>query len=141
MTQDLTKCPMILKTADQYDVWKARVADACWSATGKDIFALTDEACLQKAADKAKKVTDWLGKCWQIVTSSLHDELYRKVSHIPRGQLRLLLIEISHALVVSNLEDVQPLRLELFGASMVKDCNSDLQAWISFVIEKANSIF
>lgn len=142
-----TKCP-VLKTADQYDVWKARVADACWSATGKDIFSLTDEACQfgiaaleEKAVDKKdKKAVDWLGKCWLIVTGSLHDDLYRKVSHVPRGQLRVLLNEICHALVVNNLDEVQPLRLELYGASMVKDCNSDLQAWINYVMERANKL-
>ena len=66
--------------------------------------------------------------------------MHRKVSHISRGQLRLLLAEISHALVVNNLEEVQPLRLELYGASMVKDCGSDLQTWISFVTERTRKL-
>ena len=31
----VTKCAIVLKTPDQYDIWRARVADACWSATAK----------------------------------------------------------------------------------------------------------
>ena len=37
--------PIVLRTADQYPMWKARVGDLCWSATGKDIFGVTDEQC------------------------------------------------------------------------------------------------
>lgn len=48
----------------------------------------------------------------------MHDELYKKVNHIQRGMLPELLAEISHALVVSNLDEVPALRLELYGASM-----------------------
>jgi hypothetical protein len=136
----------MLKTADQYDVWRSRVADACWAATAKDVFMLADDECTraQQALEEAKAETkgscEWLGKCWFIITSSLHDDVYRKVNHVPRGMIPLLLKEIAHALVVNNLEEVQPLRLELYGATMQKDCNSDLQLWINFIVERARKL-
>ena len=74
------------------------------------------------------------------MTASLHDEVYRKVNHVSRGLLKTLLTEISHALVVSNLEDVSPLRLELYGATMQKDCGCDLQVWVNFIVERAGKL-
>ena len=35
-----TSPKMLLKTADQYLVWKSRVSDACWAATHRDPFAV-----------------------------------------------------------------------------------------------------
>ena len=29
MSETAAKCSIVLKTADQYDLWKARVSDAC----------------------------------------------------------------------------------------------------------------
>ena len=74
-----SKCPVVLKTADQYDIWKARVADACWSATAKDVFSISDEECkkaiaLLEAEDQKAELratADWVGKCWTIITKSM----------------------------------------------------------------------
>ena len=38
------KCPLVLKTSDQYDLW-ARVGDTCWASTMHDIWILTDDEC------------------------------------------------------------------------------------------------
>jgi len=51
-----------------------------------------------------------------------------------------LISNIRHTLVVNNLEEVPPLRLELYGGSMQKDCGSDLQAWVNFVMERAQKL-
>ncbi len=62
------KCAVILRTADQYDIWRARVADACWSATCKDVFTISDEECklaiqtLEAKSDKGDKSSEWVGK-------------------------------------------------------------------------------
>ena len=66
--------------------------------------------------------------------------MYRKVNHVPRGHIQFLLTEISHALSVSNAEEVQPLRLELYGATMQKDCGNDLQLWINYIMERGNKL-
>ncbi len=65
----------------------------------------------------------------------LHDDLYRRVHHVQRGMIPLLLSEISHALVVANLEDVPLLRLELYQGSM-QPAGGDLQAWVNFIMEQ-----
>lgn len=111
-----------LKSADQYDLWRARIADECWAETGKDLFSIDEDDCdtallALEGGDKAeRKLYDWLNKIWLIVTRSLHDDLYRRVNHVQRGMLPNLLAEISHALVVSTLDDVPVLRLELYQA-------------------------
>jgi hypothetical protein len=98
-------------------MWKARVGDLCWSATGKDIFGVTDEQCkvviavVEDPAAERKAKDEWLTKCWNIVTNSIHDDVYRRVNHVSRGLLQSLLTEISHALVVNNLEEIPALRL------------------------------
>ena len=150
-----TSPKMLLKTADQYLVWKSRVSDACWAATHRDPFAVEDTDCKRgldayiaaqetrvKAAkgDAPEGPQDWVGKCWLIITSSLHDDLYRKVSHVNRGSIQSLLAEINHALVLNQADSVQPLRLEIYGATMQKDCGSDLQTWISYLQERANKL-
>ena len=138
------KC--VLKTADQYDMWKARVSDACWCATTKDVFNVSDEECkkaiavLEDPEVKGEPKGEWVGKCWTIITSSLHDDVYMKVTHVSRGLIKSLLTEIAHALVVNNLEEVAPLRLELYNGSMQKDCGSDLQCWINFILERAGKL-
>jgi transposase InsO family protein len=137
---------MVLKTADQYDVWKSRVADACYSATNVNVFTVSDDECkaaiqvLEEKVEKAEKARNWVGKCWSIITTSLHDDVYRKVTHVPRGLLHSLLTEVAHALVVNNMEEVQPLRLELYGASMQKDCGNDLQSWINYIVERQGKL-
>jgi hypothetical protein len=142
------KCSVVLRTADQYDIWKARVTDACWAATHRDIFELTDKACADglkayadgKDDEKKKGVADWVGKCWMIITSSLHDDVYRKVSQTPKGKIATLLTNIGHALVVNNSEEVQPLKVELWSATMQKDAGSDLQAWVNYIEERASKL-
>src|SRR5262249_10262344 len=124
--------------------WKARVTN--WAATHIDVFNLKDADCLKalhayneaKAADK-KPVEAWVGRCWMIITASLHDDVYRKVSQTTKGCIHTLLLNIGHALVV-NIEEVQPLRLELWSATMQKDCGSDLQAWVNYLQELANKL-
>ena len=41
-----SKTPL-LRTADQYAVWKARIYTACWAACQIDIFLLKDNDCEQ----------------------------------------------------------------------------------------------
>jgi len=107
---------VVLRT---YDTWKARVSDACWSVTLKNVFDVTDDECkaairaLESKEHKDKPDHEWVDKCWTTITGSLHDEVYRKVNHVSRGLVQSLLIEICHTLQVNNLEDVAPLRLEL----------------------------
>jgi len=137
------RCAVILRTADQYDIWRNRVGDACWAATCKDVFSITDEQCkvaIQELEQKTDKKSEWVGKCWTIITSSLHDDVYRKVNHVARGFIKSLLDEVAHALVVNNMEEVQPLRLELYGATMQKDCGNDLQLWINYIMERGNKL-
>ena len=115
----------MLKTADQYHAWRTRVTDKCWALTGKDITLLSDDLC-QKAMTAALESpnynqANWVGKCWITITGSLHDDLLIKVAHVSRGHIHTLLAEISAALLVSSAEDVQPLRLELYGATMQKE--------------------
>src|SRR5947208_1525243 len=45
--------------------------------------------------------------------------------------------EISHALIVNT---VQPLRLQVYGGTMQKDADNDLQKWIAFITECANKL-
>lgn len=110
-----------------------------------DLFALDEDDCDTAIMGVAspdvdeRKLYDWVNKMWMIVTHSLHDDLYKKVAHVQRGMLPVLLKEISHALVVSNAEDVPVLRLELYGGSMQQQ-GSDLQAWINFLVERAQKL-
>ena len=118
---------MILKTADQHDLWKLRVADACWAATGKDVFSVDDDdcdtaiLCLESPDAEERKLYEWLNKCWLIVRNSLHDDLYRRVSHVKRGMLESLFTEIGHAtpsvLSAQNwvIEDVCRFKQRLLG--------------------------
>jgi len=139
--QHVPRCAVILKTADQYSVWKSRVGDACWVACHRDIWSVTAKECNVALKDYAADTkSDWVGRCWMIITSSLHDELYTRVSHVQRGQIPGLLKEIAHALVVNTAEDVQPLRLQVYGGTMQKDADNDLQKWIAFLTERANKL-
>jgi len=58
---------------------------------------------------------------------------------VQRGMIPTLLAEISHALVVANLEDVPLLRLELYQGNM-QLAGGDLQGWINFVLERQNKL-
>ena len=106
--------PPILRTADQYELWKKRIGDACWSATGKDVLNLDDDDCetaMENVGDD-REANMWVFRCW-IITASLHDDIYRKVSHVKRGMVVALLDEINHALVLTSAEEVKTIRLEL----------------------------
>ena len=112
-----------------------------------NIFEVKNEDCLKlldaiihSEAKTADKPFNWVLKCWQIITESLHDEVYRKISQTPRGHIETLLSNIAHALVINNAEEVQPLKAELWSATMQKDCGCDLQAWINFIQERANKL-
>ena len=134
-------CSDKLRTADQHDAWRVRISDKCWAKTGKDILAVTNAACkaaLTKLHDEAKTADEraahsWVSTCWLMITKSLHDDILMKVAHVERGCIETLLKEIAASLVVSTLDEVGPLRLELYGATMQKDCNSDLQTYIAFL--------
>src|SRR5690348_2259216 len=126
---------VILRT-DQYHLWKARVSTACWSATRAEVFAVSDDDCdkASRAYAAGEGKTDWVGRCWSIVTNALHDELFLKLAHVKQGHLASLMIEIRAALLVNIAEDIQPLRLELYAANM-QSCSNDLQSYISFIIQ------
>ena len=122
-----------LRSADQYHIWKARITASCWSVAKKNIFNITDKQC-DEAVDSFNKEevkgsdADWVGKSWLLITSTLHDDLFMKVAHIKHGHIASLLAEIRAALLVNIAEDIQPLRLELYGATMAN--TGDLQAFI-----------
>ena len=110
-------------------MWKNRVADA------------RARMCSSPPTTSAKlPSSEWVSKCWTILTASLHDDVYRKVNHVQRGCIKSLLDEVAHALVVDNLEEVPVLRMELYGATMQKDCANDLQLWINFIVERGNKL-
>ena len=135
----------LLKTADQYQAWRVRIANKCWAATGKDIFALKDQVCVAaiKAVMEEKdasKRDNWVGTCWLTITGALHDDLLVKVAHVERGMIGSLLAEINAALVVYSAEEIQPLRLELYGATMQKEGNSDLQTYYAYLEQRRRKL-
>ena len=142
------RCPVVLKTADQYPVWKARIGDSCWAACHKDIWTVSNTDCAvaikefaeAKGDGRKKQKDDWVGRCWLLITASLHDDLYTRVAHVPKGNIATLLGEIGHALVVNTAEDITPLRLQLYGGTMQKDGDNDLQKWIAFILEKVTKL-
>ena len=79
------RCAVLLRTADQYDMWKNRVADA------------RARMCSSPPTTSAKlPSSEWVSKCWTILTASLHDDVYRKVNHVQRGCIKSLLDEVAH---------------------------------------------
>jgi hypothetical protein len=138
-----SRVPM-LRTADQYQAWRTRVANKCWALTGKDITLVQDDLC-QKAMTAALESPtfdklNWVGRCWLTITGSLHDELLNKVAHVTRGHIHSLLVEINAALTVNSAEEIQPLRLELYGVTMQKDCSSDLQTYIAYLMQRQKKL-
>jgi hypothetical protein len=134
----------LLKTADQYLAWRARVYDKCWAVTGHDLSQVTDDECLaglKAAADEkdASKRDLWVSKSWMIITGSLSDELLLKMT-AQRGMIRSLLNDINLSLMINNAEEVTPLRLELYGATMQKDGNNDLQSYIAYLVQRKNKL-
>jgi len=55
-----------------------------------NVFNLTDEDCSRamdefvEAKEAGEKKQNWVATCWQIITTSLHDDVYRKISQSPR---------------------------------------------------------
>lgn len=142
---DDTRVRVILRTADQYHLWRARVNASCWAATRLQVFTITDKECISLLGkfaedEKADSRHDVIGKCWTLITTSLHDELFLKLVHVIHGHIASLMDEIRSALLVNIAEDVQPLRLELYGASMQRDCNNDLQSFIAFLIQRKDKL-
>jgi hypothetical protein len=138
---------VVLCSAEQYSLWKQRVSTICWAQTRLDIFSLSDVECDAhlKAHDDSKgkgkeKEVDVIGRCWATITSLLSDELFLKVSHVKKGHVASLLFEIQASLQVATLDDVQPLRVDLYGADMVRDCKNDLQTFISFLLSKRDKL-
>lgn len=149
------KPKIILKTGEQYYLWKERVSTVCWTLTRLDVFALTDANCEElikiyderkSEKDKAKQDlplaarVDVVGKSWDILTSYLSDELFMKVSHVQKGKIASLISEIKASLAVMTIEDIQPLRVDLYGATMVKNCDSDLQSYISYITSRKEKL-
>jgi len=134
----------LLKSADQYLAWRTRVADKCWALTGHDLADVTDKECvaaLKTAGDEkeAAKRDCWVSKCWLIITSSLHDDLLLKLT-VKRGLIQSLMAEINAALQINSAEEIQPLRLELYGATMQKDGNADLQTYIAYLMQRQKKL-
>ena len=69
---------LLLRSADQYSLWKARASAACWSITQRDVFAVTDEQCGFGALEEGqeRKIPEWVGKAWMALIGSLHDKLF-----------------------------------------------------------------
>ena len=132
---------VILRNAEQYHLWRARVSAACWAATRANVFAISDDECdaANEAYNKGDTKLDLVGKCWSIITNALHDDLFIKLSHVKQGHIASLIEEIRLALLVNIAEDVQPLRLELYAATMTA-CNSDLQSYISYLVQRRDKL-
>ena len=130
----------LLRTPDQHEAWRTRITDKCWAKTGRNILAVTDAACIaaltkihhDDAKDEDFTKHGWVTTCWYIITQSLHDEILLKVAHVERGYIETMLKEIASALTVYTLEEVGPLRLELYAATMEK-CGNDLQSFIAYI--------
>lgn len=136
---------LLLRAAENYDVWRARIDNECWAATHLSIFTLTDAECLERvtAFDKGEHKTpqmDLIGQCWKLIFNSLHDELLVKLVHVRQGCISSLLREIRSALLVAMADDVQPIRIELYSASMTKEGNCDLQTYISYILLRRDKL-
>jgi hypothetical protein len=54
--------------------------------------------------------------------------------------IRSLLNDISVSLMINQAEEVTPLRLELYGATMQKEGNNDLQTYIAYLVLRKNKL-
>jgi len=124
---------ILLRTADQYHLWFARISGAVWAETRLELSTIKDIDCTKATNDyitarnEGKAVTDWVGKAWSTITRAIHNELFLKLIHIPQGRIASLLNEVRSALSVNSAEEVPSLRLELYAASMATHCGADLQ--------------
>jgi hypothetical protein len=119
---------LVLKTADQYELWKARIEAVCWTYCHTNIFEVTNKAAYDALESKDSKEIEWVGKCWLTIVGSLDSDLFQKLMHVRKGEFQTLFAEISSALLINMAEDAQQLHVELYTATMVKDCGGDLQA-------------
>ena len=133
-TRSVTVRP--LRTADQYNLWKARVSSACWTVAPQNIFEVTDAQCVDAtvAAERGELKNDWVGKCWTVLINSLYDDIFMKIAHIEHGHIKALIVEIHAALLIDSSEDGQILRVELYSTSMAT-CGNDLQSYIASIIQ------
>ena len=81
----------------------------------------------------------WVSKCWLVITTSLHDDLLVKLT-TKRGMIASLLNEINAALLINSAEEVQPLRLELYSATMAREGNGDLQTYIAYLAQRQRKL-
>jgi hypothetical protein len=139
-----------LQSADQYHLWLARITDLCWAYTKIDINTILDTDCEKKSAGRPSKGSpdeeekngsaQWVGRCWLLITTSLHDDVYLKVQHIKRGAIQSLMAEIRKSVLISSVEEVVPTRIKLYGATMEKEGGGDLQTFISYIKTKQNKL-
>jgi len=112
---------VILRTADQYPLWKARVIDACWAATRMNLFDVSDNECIAnmretseakdaplKEQAKLKHLLTGLPSVLVIATTSLHDD------HVTRSYC------------FSAVRNSLRIGLPLYSATMAKEGQSDL---------------
>lgn len=135
---------VVLRTCDQYTLWKARITSTCWAATRKDVFEVTDQECKEASnlfitgGNNAPRI-DWVGKCWYLICASIHDDLIIKLTHVKHGSIASLIQEIHSALLINISLDVKNLRGELYSATMA-GCSSDLQSYISFIKQRYDKL-
>lgn len=135
--EEAGKIPL-LRTAEHYLAWRTRVADKCWSLTGRDITEVTDKDCITALRGPDQK-DPWVHRCWVIITSSLHDDLLLKLT-TKRGLIQSVLTEINACLLINTAEEVQPLRHELYGATMQREGENDLQTYIAYLSHRQKKL-
>ena len=91
--------------------------------------------------DEKEGLPPWVQKCWLIITTSLHDEVYLKVQHIKRGLIASLLSEIHKCVLLGSTEEIVPTRISLYAATMDREGRGDLQTFISYLKTKQNKLF
>ena len=79
----------VLKTADQCELWKARICAKCFFSTHHDPFLVKDEDCIRDMNPvaegeilAARPPLEWVGRMWLIIIGSLHDDLFIKLTHV-----------------------------------------------------------
>src|SRR5690349_3793304 len=82
LSRTSAKVNIQLQSADQYDLWINRVADACWATTETDLIEITDEQCQSAESENQKSKEDWVPVVWLLITGALHNDLYQKIAHV-----------------------------------------------------------
>lgn len=92
-----SKVNMILRTADQYELWFSRLAGACWATTKKNLSGITGAECKQATEDARnpenyKKVgfVNRVPIFLILITEASHNDSYLKVAHILKGNIQSL---------------------------------------------------